>query len=169
MRRRRYIFAGVAVAVAVAGGVFVACAAFRPATTFGNTGVAAVTSTIVLEPHLRGEVFAPPPADASPALTAQQAIDKWAGKPVKIPPGVTVRLGLLTLPVGPDCGPECEHNNIVRHGWVYSWLNKLVYGVSRWECPAGSHKRAWECTDWDFLDANTGKMIAGIGLPRGTI
>jgi hypothetical protein len=166
MRLRQYVIGAVALAVAVGG--FAVWEAVGPATTSGNTRAAAVTSTIVLDPYVDGEVFAPPPADASPALTAQQAIDIYAGKRgTKVPPGVTVQLGLFTLPVGPDCGLECENGNTVSHGKVYSWLNQLVYGLSRWECPAGSKKPAWKCREWDFLDANTGKMIAGLGPPLG--
>ena len=94
MRRGQYIFAAVAVSVAGAAGGIAAWAALRPATTFGNTGVAAVRSTIVLDPHLRGEVFAPPPADASPTLTAQQALDTYLHKP-GMKTAINVRLGLF--------------------------------------------------------------------------
>ena len=133
----------------------------------------AVKATIIVEPGIH-ETFAPPPADAAPALTAAQA---WAGlerhaeipaKTTAIPASTTVQLGLLTLPVGPDCGPECEHGNIVRGGMVYSALNQLAYGYSWSTCPAGSSLPAIRCTEWIFLDAGTGLMIAGV-LPRGSI
>lgn len=124
----------------------------------------AVSSTITVDPGIH-ETFAPPPSDAAPAMTAQEAVDAYAGKHISIPGYVTVQLGLLTLPVGPDCGPECEHNNIVQGNMVYSVLNKLVYGISRRVCPAGSGRPDWQCTQWDFIDANTGKYIAGLS-PR---
>jgi len=124
----------------------------------------AVKTTITLAPGIH-ETFAPPPADAVPAMTAQEAVDAYAGKHVRIPDYVTVQFGLYTLPVGPDCGPECEHNNVVRGNMVYSWLNKLVYGFSRRVCPAGSDRPEWQCTQWDFIDANTGEFVSGLS-PR---
>ena len=167
MRRRNYIF-GAAV-LALAGGGFAVWAATSVAP--GNPDTARVTSVIHLEPHLRGEIFAPPPSDAAPRLTAQQAIDTYAHKThFKLPGNVTVQLGLFTLPIGDasDCGGGCSHATIA-NGIAYTWLNKLVYGLRAWECPAKSTKPAWQCTEWDFLDANTGEMIAGIGPPMGTI
>jgi hypothetical protein len=125
-------------------------------------GAELVTSTITLaEP---GQTFAPPPPGVSPALTAQQAIDAFEHKHVKIPSMVRVQLGLYTRWVGPNCGYECEHGNIVSHGKVYAYLNRLVYGFSRYECPPGSHRPVSRCTQWDFIDANTGKYIEGIGV-----
>ena len=124
----------------------------------------AVKTAITLDPGIH-ETFAPPPANAVPAMTPQEAVDAFEGKHVPIPDFVTVQLGLFTLPVGPDCGPECEHNNIVRGNMVYSWLNKLVWGFSRRVCPAESDRPKWQCTQWDFLDANTGEYVAGL-LPR---
>jgi hypothetical protein len=121
----------------------------------------AVKTTIMLDPGIH-ETFAPPPADAVPAMTAQEASDAFEGRHIPIPGFVTVQLGLFTLPVGPDCGFECEHGNIVRGDMVYSWLNKLVWGFSRRVCPAGSDRPAWQCTEWDFLDANTGQYVAGL-------
>ena len=124
----------------------------------------AVKTTIAVDPGIH-ETFAPPPADAVPAMTAQEAVDAFAGKHVPIPDFVTVQLGLFTLPVGPDCGFECEHNNIVRGDMVYSSLNKLVWGFSSRVCPAGSDRPAWQCTQWDFIDANTGEYVAGLSPP----
>jgi len=124
----------------------------------------AVKTTITLDPGIH-ETFAPPPADALPAMTAQEASDAFEGKHIPIPDYVTVQLGLYTLPVGPDCGFECEHNNIVRGDMVYSWLNKLVWGFSWRVCPAGSDRPERQCTSWDFLDANTGEYVAGLS-PR---
>jgi len=119
----------------------------------------AVTATIIVEPAIN-ETFAPPPADAAPAMTAEQA---WAQMDnTSIPSDTTAQLGLLTVPVGPDCGVECEHGNIVRDGMVYSALNRLAYGY-RWSvCRAGSTLPAIQCTSWIFLDASTGLMIDGV-------
>jgi hypothetical protein len=162
--RRTYIAAGViAACLVVAGGVVASLTASSSAVPIG--GAAPVKSVIILDPNNRGEVFTPPPADAAPAMTAQEAVDAYAGKHIRIPDSVTVQLGLYTLPVGPDCGPECEHNNIVQGNMVYSVLNKLVYGLSRRVCPTGSNRPDWQCTQWDFIDANTGKFIGGL-VPR---
>jgi len=124
----------------------------------------AVKTTITLDPSIH-ERFAPPPADAVPTMTAREALDAFERRHVPIPDSVTVQLGLFTLPVGPDCGFECEHGNIVRGNMVYSSLNQLVWGFSRRVCPAGSDRPEWQCTAWDFIDANTGRYVAGL-IPR---
>ncbi len=122
-----------------------------------------VSATITVDPSIN-ETFAPPPADAAPAMTAEQAWVKWENGvgPTNIPSDITVQLGLLTVPVGPDCGAECENGNIAQNGMVYKALNQLAYGYSSSICPAGSSLPAIQCTSWTFLDANTGEMIDGV-------
>src|SRR5215470_8996589 len=61
----------------------------------------ALSATITVEPGIK-ETFAPPPADAAPAMTAEEA---WAQMDNRsIPSDTSAQLGLLTVPVGPDCG-----------------------------------------------------------------
>jgi len=124
----------------------------------------AVRTTITLQPGIH-ETFAPPPATAMPTMSAREALDAFERRYVPIPDEVTAQLGLFTLPVGPDCGFECEHGNIVRGDMVYSSLNKLVWGFSSRVCPAGSDRPEWQCTQWDFIDANTGEYVAGLAPP----
>lgn len=134
-----------------------------------TTSAPPVTSTITVDNSNPPETFAPPPADAAPALTAQQAADAYVEKlghsPVDIPSGVSVSLGSLTIPVGPDCGTDCERGNTVVNGIAYSALNELAYGYEGTTCPAGSNLPADQCTNWMFLDANTGNLIIEIGPP----
>ena len=131
----------------------------------------AVQTTITIDPHV-GTTFAPPPANVSaPALTAQQA---WAqfiqsstvgSGGTAIPSTVTAQLGLFTLPIGPDCGTTCS-GDPVQNGIAYTALNQLAYGYS-W--PAGTCGGSSPvdpappvpCTEWLFIDANTGHMIVG--------
>lgn len=128
----------------------------------------AVQTTITIDPHV-GTTFAPPPANATPSLTAQQA---WAqfiqsssvgSGSTAIPSTVTAQLGLFTLPIGPDCGITCN-GDPVQNGIAYRSLNQLAYGYS-WSggtC-AGDNPAdpapAVPCTEWIFIDANTGSMI----------
>jgi hypothetical protein len=120
----------------------------------------AVSATITVNSVV---TFAPPPADAAPAMTAEQAWALWennAGNTnTSIAPDTTVQLGLLSVLVGPDCGAECENGNIVQDGMVYSAANQLAYGYSWSTCSAGSNLPANQCTSRIFLDASTGKMI----------
>jgi hypothetical protein len=125
----------------------------------------AVKTTITLDPGI-DETFAPPLADVVPTMSAREALDAFERRYVPVPGFVTAQLGLFTLPVGPDCGPECEHGNIVRGDMVYSSLNKLVWGFSSRVCPAGSDRPEWQCTQWDFIDANTGEYVAGLSPSR---
>lgn len=124
-----------------------------------------VSATITVDSN-NSVTFAPPPASAAPAMTAEQAWAKWENNTgatnTSIASGTAVQLGLLTVRVGPDCGAECENGNIVHDGMVYSALNRLAYGYSWFICPAGSSLPAVQCTSWVFLDASTGEMIIGV-------
>jgi hypothetical protein len=134
----------------------------------------AVRTTITIDPHL-GETFAPPPATASaasaPALTAQQAYAQFIQSSTTgsggtaIPSTVTAQLGLLTLPVGPSSGCDNDCSNLtVQNGTAYTALNQLAYGYSLPGGTCGSSNPfdpapPVPCTDWLFIDANTGHLI----------
>jgi hypothetical protein len=122
-----------------------------------------LTATIVIDRSIH-ETFAPPPSSAAPAMTPLQAFSQWeqqvgGRKVTAIPASVTVQLGLLTFPVGPDCGAECHHGNIIRDGMAYHALNELAYGYSTSNCKPGSTRPASRCLNWTFLDAATGQPI----------
>ncbi len=113
-----------------------------------------------------GEEFAPPPADAAPKLTVQQALDAYTGSSnFQVPDGVSVALGLLTRPIGPDCGPSCQKGDTVLNGIAYDVYQRLAYGFMRNFSPPGSTLRDWKCQQWLFLDANTGQDIGQISPP----
>lgn len=122
-----------------------------------------VSTTITIDPSIN-EIFAPPPADASPALTPDQAVAQYAktsgGTQSLITSGDTVQLGLLTFPVGPYCGAECD-GYVVENGIAYHALNELAYGYSSSTCSSGPTSPAADCTSWVFLDAITGKFLGG--------
>jgi hypothetical protein len=130
----------------------------------------ALRTTITIDPDY-GATFAPPPVNAAPALTAQQA---WAqfirqasgSSNTAIPSTVTVQLGLFTLPIGPDCGTTCS-GDPVQDGIAYTASNQLAYGYSSPgdTCVRGNSANPLpdvKCTDWLFVDANTGHMIVGM-------
>ena len=157
------------------GAVVLAAAVLAVWTGIGHAqaiGATPVSATITVNSL---DTFAPPPADAAPAMTAQQAWAQWennAGNSnTSIPSDTTVQLGLLSVLAGPDCGAECENGNIAQDGMVYSALNQLAYGYSWSTCSAGSTLPASQCTEWIFLDANTGQMIIWVGaqLSAGAI
>jgi hypothetical protein len=105
-------------------------------------------------------VFAPPPPGAVPAVTAKQAWARFSpgGRSRAIAPDTTVQLGLLTVPIGPYCGRECD-GHPVRDGIAYTALDQLAYGYSWLAFP----HRHLKNRNWTFLDANTGGMIIGTG------
>lgn len=160
-RKKAIISVSVAAAIAVGGGVL-ALAATAGAQASGR--VQAVSSTITFD--LPGETLAPPPADASPALTADAALVKALNLPdgTAIPANTTVLLGLYTLPVGPadSCGSGCQGDTVV-NGTAYQYYNVLAYGFEQSRCPDGS--LADGCQYWEFVDANTGEDLGGI-VPR---
>jgi hypothetical protein len=189
-QRRRFVIIGAIVLAALAGSLLAvharggraensqsalshrAARGEQPAASGARvTTASAVQTTITINPH--GETFAPPPANASPLLTAQQA---WAqfiqsstvgSGGTAIPSGTTAQLGLFTLPVGPSsgCGTTNCNNLIVQNGTAYTTLNQLAYGYSyRSTCVSGNDIHplpASPCTQWWFIDANTGHMIVG--------
>jgi hypothetical protein len=170
--RRRYVsrvwrgVLGVSAAViAVAG-----CGTTRAGDLQRPEGAAARAApawrTITIDPQV-GETFAPAPASAAPKLTAQQAWARYARENgsdhAAIPSVVHVRLGLLTLPVGPANAPGTS-NLTISNGEAYTALNELAYGYSS---PSGCvSMNPWvlfppdaRCIEWDFLNANTGTQI----------
>jgi len=104
-QRRRYLIVGALGLAVLVGGRFAAL------TGGGNAAalrVTAVSPTITVDPDT-GETFAPP-ADATPAMTAEQAWAKWENHAVA---------------------------TVIKSGMAYSALNQLA-GYSWSVCPAGS-------------------------------
>jgi hypothetical protein len=106
-----------------------------------------------------GEVFVSAPASARPALTAQQAWAKFARlnrfRKLGIPSGVTVKLGLFTLPVGPS-GSNSSQSYVAK--------NELAYGFGSRSCPIYANPSVTKppptpCILWNFLNADTGQQI----------
>lgn len=159
MAEREGSLLAAAVAISVGALVLAGCGSAKLLGQARAPTTSHVTSTIVIDPHV-GEKFGPPIATASPALSARQAWDKFMGaitgkRDSRIPADVSVRLGLLTLPVGPT-GPEGAEE--------YTARNRLVYGFSWHSCPESMNPRhpklpANPCIEWNFLDANTGHQI----------
>jgi hypothetical protein len=97
VRTRMWII-GASAAAVIAGVSAAAAVSAGPANTPG--GALPVEKTIELANH-PGEEFAPPPANAAPKLTVQQALDAYTGSSnFQVPDGVSVALGLLTRPIG---------------------------------------------------------------------
>ena len=150
-RRRAALAALLLVAVLVSITQFRGAPA-RPAAASG-------TATVTIDPQI-GETFSPAPAGARPALTAQQAWARYArldprDKNDAMPANVRVRLGLLTLPVGP-AGPGGAE--------LYTARNELVYGYSWHSCPMSMSPLMQAlppnpCIQWNFLNADTGRQI----------
>lgn len=155
--RKTLIVAGAIGLVALASG-FLALTRIGPAQAIRTT---AVPAAITVDPDV-GETFAPPPADAAPALTAAQAYSQWQQQvgvaDAGVPADATVQLGLLTLPVGPDCGAECS-NLTIKDGIAYTALNELMYGYATPCSPEATSSAPGPCLDWTFLDASTGMEI----------
>ena len=78
---------------------------------------------------------------------------------------MSVALGLLTRPIGPDIGPSTQHGDAVINGIAYDLYQRLAYGFMRDFRPAGSTLPGWKGQQWLFLDANTGEYVGGIYPP----
>jgi cytoskeletal protein RodZ len=116
-----------------------------------------LTESQTIDPYV-GEVFAVPDPNASPVLSEEQAWSAYTAQQqspnVPIPAGMTVYLGSLTLPVGPNAqGVETYHVH-----------NELAYGfASPSPCrnmnPRVTTPPSNNCMEWTFLDAATGAQI----------
>jgi hypothetical protein len=128
-----------------------------PSLAVRSGGARPVATTITIDSAV-GETFAPPKPPYHPAMSAEAAWVRYArslGSHRKaIPSSVSVRIGLLTLPVGP-VGPNNSE--------LYTAHNELTYGYSWHSCPVYtlpvSPPPHSPCIEWLFLDANTGHMI----------
>jgi hypothetical protein len=124
-----------------------------------------VTPSMITINQNLGETFAPAPPSADPALTAQQAWQQYAehlGSTVTaIPPDAAAHLGLYTEPAGPADAPGAA-GLPVSNGTAYLALNQLAYGYSWHSCPISAGVASLPtnpCTEWLFLNANTGRQI----------
>ena len=163
MKRRKIIVIASAAAAALAA-ASVAAVVLSSASA-GTT--AAVSSTITIPGT--SDQFAPPPANAAPALSPDQAWSDFAtqaGLGTSITSDMTVQLGSLTAPIGPYCGAECDGWQTV-NGTSYRAYGELAYGYYWSSCPSGSSAAVVDCQNWVFVDAKTGKMIVGVTPENG--
>ncbi len=128
-----------------------------PQDSADGTGLV-VTRTLVLDLPMNTERFEPPPADAKPALTPEQAIAAFriVDPAFKMPPDATVWLGSYTAAVG-DGSFRFDH--------------RLAWGVRYHECLPPQHPVPSDfvvpCIRWLFLDANTGRMLEDLAQLQG--
>jgi hypothetical protein len=109
--------------------------------------------------------WAPPPADADPALTADQAwTAEFSPDEPGVPDGTTVQLGSLTDAIGEYCGASCDSWQTV-DGISYRAYHQLAYGYY-WRACTDSQAEL-DCQHWEFIDANTGEYIMGVGPRMG--
>ena len=114
-----------------------------------------VRATIPIDRHA-GEMLTPPPPDVMPALTPEQAFaeyERQSGEPLRaIPANNTVRLGLLTSPIGAP--PTLAYG--------YAWSPCRHHARPKVLSPPNP------CTWWLFVDATTGQMIEAVLHQRGS-
>jgi len=141
----------------------------RTVSTANGTIVSLAPGAIVIDPSI-GDTFTPAPASAVPVLTAAQAWAQYAqvnGLRATMPSGLSVQLGLLSVPVGPANPDDADQAGLATsNGIVYTALNKLAYGYSSpiGSCPMSRNPNnpgpvGKSCIDWTFVDANSGQLI----------
>lgn len=104
-----------------------------------------------------GEIFELAPASVSAPLSSDEAFSRYArlnGSAREVPPDfVTVRLGYLTLPVGPAF-PDTAHHELA---WAYSYHQcTSPLGNPNDPSPPAIVR---PCIMWEFLDAINGTQI----------
>ena len=155
--------------VGIAGLLVLAAAASVGFAVSGGKAQAISATAVTQQTNIPGTeiTIAPPPADANPSLTPDQA---WAtftaaacGEQCStaLPAAATVEIGSLTDPVGPYCGTSCDSWQTI-DGISYRAYGELAYGYYWSTCPAGSNDPVIDCQNWTFLDANTGALIIGV-------
>ncbi|HWB66187.1 MAG TPA: hypothetical protein VG708_05100 [Mycobacteriales bacterium] len=167
-RKRTSGVALAAVAVIAATGIGVAATSHASASPQAPTQATAVDSTTVLDTS-DGLTLAPP-TDAigsiSPQLSADAAWAKYAAaagvtEPT-VPAGLSVQLGSLTLPVSIYV-PASEQTNVVNHELSYAYS---LPGVGCQTTLPSQAASGTECTEWTFLDANTGEHVLTMFQPN---
>ena len=122
-----------------------------PATSHAPSGHV-VTEPIYLD---SSTLFAPPPDGTTPKLDAKEAFDAFAGDDREIPDDLEYELGLFTSPPSvtdvlvwgfhPDTPGGCLSSHAIR------------------VTPAPTPSPAPQCIPWDFINANTGRFVEGMG------
>jgi hypothetical protein len=155
-RRSRLVAMVTALAVAAAGTGIAVWAFSGEPRNVGPASSPEPIATVTIDPRI-GETFAPAPPSAHPSISAQEAWAQYAtlngSKKTTIPADVSVRLGLLTIPLG---GPSPYP------GEGYTARDELTWGYSHHSCPVvmgGFSPPPNPCIEWLFLDANSGHMI----------
>ena len=98
--------------------------------------------------------------------------DGLNGWDTTIPSGVTVQLGLVSVPVGPATAPGAAGLPI-SNGTAYVALDDLAYGYgSPSACPPSTNpyvtqSPASSCLHWTFIDASIGRQIVETWPPAG--
>jgi hypothetical protein len=110
----------------------------------------AIQETITLGSPPGTVTFSPPPDGTTPAMSSGEAIAAFQSvdPEFQLPPDAVTYLGLYTAETG---------------GGGARFLNQLAWGVRFHRCEALHHQvpsaTPVSCTEWLFLDANTGAML----------
>lgn len=124
-----------------------------PARSIGdNPTPATLESAVDLDPPYYTTRFSPPPPDAQPRVTAEEALAAFQvhAPDLVLPPDATVQLGLYTS----DPGDGSGFHEVL--SWGYRWHE---CAVPRHEVGPETHL---SCTLWLFLNANTGEMLEAV-------
>jgi hypothetical protein len=148
-----------AAAVALGGGA--ACGAASTARDRAASAMSASPAAhVVTEPVYldSSTLFSPPPDGATPKLDAKQAFDAFAGDDRAIPDHLDYQLGLFTSPPSVtdvlvwgyhlDEPSQCVTTGMIKPERINST-----------QSPSEPQK----CIQWEFIDANTGHFVQGMG------
>lgn len=113
------------------------------------------SSMVLISAGPDSETFSPPPANASPRLTADQALAKFQMHDPEwtVPSGATVTLGIFDEAT--SAGKTFD--NVLAYGVNYSYCLAPQHPV-----PSGFQQ---SCNFWLFVDANTGEMLQARDAP----
>jgi hypothetical protein len=148
-----FVTAAVIGIIVATGGLIHSAKSPSPASP-GTSSPTTAPSTIILDPPLNTESFAPPPTDAHPEMTWLEAVAAFqvVDPEFELPADATGRLGLYTAAVGDG---------------TYRYKDRLAWGISWHECARSFRHEVppdfpRPCTQWLFLDANTGRMLESL-------
>jgi hypothetical protein len=154
-RRHRRTISAAALLLLVAASTGYAATALRH---HGSTPVTTSPDAIVID-ALSGETFTPEPSgQATDGVVApEDAYQEFAGRGATWPADATVRLGRLTIPIGPGApGEDSVDNQLV---WAISFKNcgPVIGPPHRGTDP--SDQPPLNCTQWIFFDAASGELV----------
>ena len=125
-------------------------------------GSSASDGTTVVDPSM-GETFKPVSTTTSKMaarlISPDKAYRKAQNGATSLPPGASVQLGRLTLPLGARAPGQYTAKDQLVYAYTWAQCGPNVTPVTTNGTPSATPTDPASCTAWLFVDASTGQMV----------